>query len=81
MSKQKVHNEPKWVQELRRGRKRRYRVDLLSVGQTLLIPVDEQGTRSLASFRSVVAKAGRKLQRVFAVRQCEDGSFEVYRRS
>lgn len=75
-----ANTEPQWVKETRRGRRRRYRVDLLSVGQSMIIPVVEQGTTSLAGFRAIMSKAGRVLGRVFVVRQTEDGSFEVYRR-
>jgi len=69
----------RWAIPPRPGRKRRYRVDCLEVGQCLLIPVVEQGTTNFASFRQIINKAGKRLARSFVVSVESNGDFVIYR--
>lgn len=70
---------PDWTHNL--GRKyKRYNFAAMQVGQVKVIPVDEQGCRTLKSFRALVWNRSRQLGFDLVCRMREDGAFEVYRR-
>lgn len=75
----KLENPPEWAKEKVRAKWGTLPFRTLEVGELCVIPVDEQTTKDLRSFRAVVYVTGKRMDRKFSCNQRADGAFEVYR--